>query len=70
MNEKIRLSNQQTDEMDKKYSQSNSLMAKTMKHLGEVLSANSNIYGNVANPPPNENAPIFRNSKINCKYNI
>ena len=44
MNEKIRLTNQQTDEMDKKYSQSNSLMAKTMKHLGEVLSANSNYW--------------------------
>ena len=42
MNEKIRLSHNQTDEMDKKYNQSNSLMEKTMKQLSQVLSSNSN----------------------------
>ena len=44
MNEKIRLSHNQTDEMDKKYNQSNSLMEKTMKQLSQVLSSNSNYW--------------------------
>ena len=44
MQNKIRLSNQQCNEMDKKYTQSNSLMAKTMRQLGDVLSANSNYW--------------------------
>ena len=44
MQNKIRLSNQQCNEMDKEYTQSNSLMAKTMRQLGDVLSANSNYW--------------------------
>lgn len=44
MKEKIQLSNQQCNDMDKKYSQSNSLIEKTMKQLNDVLSANSNYW--------------------------
>ena len=44
MNNKIRLSNQQCEEMDKKYSDSNSLMNKTIKQLGELFSANTGYW--------------------------
>ena len=41
---KIKLSNAQMEEMDKKYNQSNSLMYKTMKQLTEVFNANTNYW--------------------------
>ena len=44
MNENIRLSNQQSEEMYKKYSESNSLINKTTKLLGELFSANTNYW--------------------------
>ena len=44
MNEKIRISNKQTEEMYKKYSESDSLINKTTKVLGELFSANTNYW--------------------------
>ena len=44
MKGKIQMSNQKCNEMDKKYTESNSLMAKTMRQLDDVLSANSNYW--------------------------
>ena len=44
MNENIKLSNQQSEEMDKKYSESNTLINKTTKILGELFSANTNYW--------------------------
>lgn len=41
---KIKLSNAQMDEMDKKYNQSNSLMSKAMKQLTEVFNSNTNYW--------------------------
>lgn len=44
MKNKIQMSNQKCNEMDKKYTESNSLMSKTMRQLDELLSANSNYW--------------------------
>ena len=44
MKNKIRLSNQQCEDMDKKYSDSKSLMNKTIKQLGELFSANTSYW--------------------------
>ena len=44
MNEKIRISNKQTEEMYKKYSESDTLINKTTKVLGELFSANTNYW--------------------------
>ncbi len=44
MKENIELSNKQVEEMDKKYSDSNSLINKTTKMLGELFSANTNYW--------------------------
>ena len=41
---KIKLSNAQRDEMDKKYNQSNNLMTKTMQKLNEVFNNNTNYW--------------------------
>jgi hypothetical protein len=41
---KIKLSNAQMDEMDKKYNQSNNLMTKTMQKLNEVFNNNTNYW--------------------------
>ncbi len=44
MNKNIRMSNQQVEEMDKKYVESNTLINKTTKMLGELFSANTNYW--------------------------
>ena len=44
MNEVIKLGNQQSEEMYKKYSESNSLINKTTKMLGELFSANTGYW--------------------------
>ena len=44
MKKNIELSNKQVEEMDKKYSDSNSLINKTTKMLGELFSANTNYW--------------------------
>ena len=44
MSNKIRLSNQQVDEMEKKYTDSNNLINKTTKMLGELFSSNTNYW--------------------------
>ena len=44
MNETIKLGNQQSEEMDKKYSESNILINKTTKMLGELFSANTSYW--------------------------
>ena len=44
MRDNITLSNKQVEEMDKKYSDSNSLINKTTKMLGELFSANTNYW--------------------------
>ena len=44
MNESIRISNQQTEDMYNKYSESNNLISKTTKVLGELFSSNTNYW--------------------------
>ena len=44
MNEVIKLGNQQSEEMYKKYSESDSLINKTTKMLGELFSANTSYW--------------------------
>ena len=44
MNQVIKLGNQQSEEMYKKYSESNSLINKTTKMLGELFSANTGYW--------------------------
>ena len=44
MNEHITISNEQSEDMYKKYSESNSLIKKTTKMLGELFSANTNYW--------------------------
>ena len=44
MNKNIRMSNQQVEEMDKKYVESNTLINKTTKMFGELFSANTNYW--------------------------
>ena len=44
MNKNIRMSNQQVEEMHKNYSESNNLINKTTKMLGELFSSNTNYW--------------------------
>ena len=44
MNKNIRMSNQQVEEMHKNYSESNNLINKTTKMLGELFSANTGYW--------------------------
>ena len=44
MNEVIKLGNQQSEEMQKKYLESDSLINKTTKMLGELFSANTGYW--------------------------
>ena len=44
MHETIKLGNKQTEDMQKKYLESNSLINKTTKMLGELFSANTNYW--------------------------
>ena len=44
MRDNITLSNKQVEEMDKKYSDSNSLINKTTKMLGDLFSSNTNYW--------------------------
>ena len=44
MRDNITMSNKQVEEMDKKYSDSNSLINKTTKMLGELFSSNTNYW--------------------------
>ena len=44
MNESIRISNQQTEDMYNKYNESNNLISKTTKVLGELFSSNTNYW--------------------------
>ena len=44
MNENIRLGNKQSEEMQKKYLESDSLINKTTKMLGELFSANTGYW--------------------------
>ena len=44
MNKNIRMSNQQVEEMHKNYTDSNNLINKTTKMLGELFSSNTNYW--------------------------
>ena len=44
INERLKLGNKQSEEMQKKYLESNSLINKTTKLLGELFSANTNYW--------------------------
>ncbi len=44
MNKNIRVTNQQSEEMNKKYSESGNLINKTTKMLGELFSANTSYW--------------------------
>ena len=44
MNKNIRMSNQQVEEMHKNYTDSNNLINKTTKMLGDLFSSNTNYW--------------------------